>query len=1033
MQSRRGGATPLTKISLRAYHPRVTTTSVDLPLIVGRLADRRAGRTEANVQSDLHMLLAIAPFELDDDDIQDITLEAPAGQRRRIDVEMGHAVFEVKRDLRVGNVRADAVEQLAGYVRSRTETLLQRYVGVLTDGAEWHLYHLEGDDLRLVSSFEHAAGALDPEGLIVWLESVLTTAQRITPTPLEIQRRLGATSPGHKLDVVELTALYEANREHPEVILKRELWAKLLTTALGTAFTDRDALFVEHTLLVATAEIIAHAVVGIDPTDTTIGARSLLGGELFAVSEVGGVVESDFFDWVAEVPGGDRFVKTLARNLTRFEWGEVEHDVMKILYESVISKETRHSLGEYYTPDWLAAEVVKETVTDPLSQRVLDPACGSGTFLFHCVRAHLTAAEAAGVPGPEALENVTRHVVGVDVHPVAVTFARVTYLLAIGMDRLQAEDRPPLSIPVYLGDSVQWGQERTLLTSDGLTVPTDDGAQLFADELKFPDRLLEDASRFDRLVSELSKKATQRAAGTPVPSLAATFRRFAVHPNDQAMVAQTFATMCKLNDEGRNHIWGYYVRNLARPIWLAQPKNRVDVLVGNPPWLAYRFMPASLQSTFRTMSEDREVWAGASVATSQDLSGLFLVRTAELYLKEGGRFGYVMPLAVLSRRQYAGLRTGRYVAPGHRTTLAFDTPWDMHKVKPSFFPVPAAVVFGQRTASASVPLTQPAELWSGRLPVANASQEVAQQHLHRATQEAQASSEYASPYAARFAQGATVVPRVLHIVEQHSTPGRLGAGAGRVSVRSLRSNKEKEPWKSHPSQTGMVERQFVRPLLIGDSLLPYRLRDPLRVVVPWDGERLLCGADDHLDFYPGLATWWRQGEQAWKTHKPDAKLSLRDRFDYQRGLSQQFPASQHRVIYNKSGMYLAAARVSDPSAVVDQALYWAAAANADEARFLVAVLNSEEMTKRVRPLQARGQHNPRHFVKFVWQAPVPLYDPNDARHTELAMLAAEAETLVEGMEFPQVSFEALRRRVREAVAASSVGQRIEELVSEVLG
>lgn len=438
------GTTRLTKISSRPYHPLVTTTSVDLPLIVGRLADRRAGRTEANVQSDLHMLLAVAPFELDDDDIQDITLEAPAGQRRRIDVEMGHAVFEVKRDLRVGNVRVEAVEQLAGYVRSRTATLLQRYVGVLTDGAEWHLYHLDGNDLKLVSSFELVPGALDHEGLIVWLESVLTTAQRIIPTPLEIQRRLGASSPGHKLDVVELTALYEANREHPEVKLKRELWAKLLTTALGTAFTDRDALFVEHTLLVATAEIIAHAVVGIDPTDTTIGARSLLGGELFAVSEVGGVVESDFFDWVAEVAGGDRFVKTLAKSLSRFEWGEVEHDVMKILYESVISKETRHSLGEYYTPDWLAAEVVETTVTAPLDQKVLDPACGSGTFLFHAVRLHLSAAESAGVPASEALESVTRHVVGVDVHPVAVTFARVTYLLAIGMDRLQAEDRPPL-------------------------------------------------------------------------------------------------------------------------------------------------------------------------------------------------------------------------------------------------------------------------------------------------------------------------------------------------------------------------------------------------------------------------------------------------------------------------------------------------------------------------------------------------------------------------------------------------------------
>ncbi|MFF7046139.1 N-6 DNA methylase [Streptomyces massasporeus] len=1010
----------------------MTTAHVDLPQLIGRLADRRAGRTEANVQSDLHMLLAVAPFELDDDDIEDITLEAPAGQRRRIDVEMGYTVFEVKRDLRVGNVRADAVDQLAGYVQSRTDTLQQRYVGVLTDGAEWHLYHLVGSQLQLAGSLEVNPTAPDVDGLVVWLESVLRTAQRITPTPLEIKRRLGATSVGHRLDVLELTELYQANRGHPEVKLKRELWSKLLTTALGTNFTDQDALFVEHTLLVATAEIIAHAVVGIDPTDDTISARSLLEGALFSVSQVGGVVESDFFDWVAEIPGGDQFVRALARNISRFDWADVEHDVMKILYESVISRETRHSLGEYYTPDWLAAEVVDDTVDNPLHQRVLDAACGSGTFLFHAVRRHLAAAEASGMSSPEALESVTRHVIGVDVHPVAVTFARVTYLLAIGMDRLQADDRPPISVPVYLGDSMQWGQEKTLFSDDGLTVPTDDGAQLFADELKFPDRLLADAPRFDRLVAELSTKATQRAPGSPVPSLSATFRLFAIHPDDQETVRRTFATMCRLNDEGRNHIWGYYVRNLARPIWLSLPANRVDVLVGNPPWLAYRFMPQDIRAKFRKMNEDRGMWAGASVATNQDLSGLFLVRAAELYLKDGGRFGLVMPRAVLSRRQYAGLRTGRFNTGGHSTMLRYAQPWDLDKVKPTFFPVPAAVLFGERGTGA-VPLEQPAEQWAGRLPAANVSVETSRQYLSRRTPaRSEAEHRPGSPYASRFIQGATVVPRVLHIVEEYTAPGKLGVGAGRVSVRSLRSAKEKEPWKSEQSRTGRVERQFVRPLLVGDSLLPYMIREPIRVVVPWDGDHLMDGNDDRLDFYPGLAAWWRQGEETWRARKGEGGMSLRDRFDYRRGISQQFPASPHRIVYSASGMYLAAARVSDPAAVVEHALYWGTAQSAEEARFLLAVLNSEAMTARVRPLQARGEHNPRHFDKYVWQVPVPVYRPEDERHQELASLAAQAEGMVAGLELPKVSFEALRRRVREALASSEVGQRIEELVVEVL-
>ena len=52
-----------------------------------------------------------------------------------------------------------------------------------------------------------------------------------------------------------------------------------------------------------------------------------------------------------------------------------------------------------------------------------------------------------------------------------MTFARVTYLLAIGMDRLQAADRPPIAIPVYLGDSVQWGHGETLMHAEGLRSP----------------------------------------------------------------------------------------------------------------------------------------------------------------------------------------------------------------------------------------------------------------------------------------------------------------------------------------------------------------------------------------------------------------------------------------------------------------------------------------------------------------------------------------------------------------------------------
>jgi hypothetical protein len=262
---------------------------------------------------------------------------------------------------------------------------------------------------------------------------------------------------------------------------------------------------------------------------------------------------------------------------------------------------------------------------------------------------------------PEQINGVTRHVIGMDLHPVAVTLARVTYLLAIGRDRLIHPDRRTIQIPVYLGDSLQWQEQSIDLWSAGnLTIRADDDRELFDSELRFPDALLDDAARFDELVTELANRAARQRPGAAVPSLNAVFQRLAVPQQHRAVIEGTFRTMCRLHDEGRDHIWGYYVRNLARPMWLAREANRVDVLVGNPPWLAYRHMTTDMQTAFRRMSEARGLWAGGEQATHQDLAGLFAVRARQLYLRIGGKLGLVMPNTTIDREHYRGFRSGSH-------------------------------------------------------------------------------------------------------------------------------------------------------------------------------------------------------------------------------------------------------------------------------------------------------------------------------------------------------------------------------------
>lgn len=999
-----------------------------LEALVGRLAQRGGRGAEANIQADIRQFLLTAPLDLEAGDVAE--LEAQVGEGQRIDVEVGATVIEVKRDLRKGRVKEEARAQLAGYVGKRQRDTGSRYVGILTDGTDWLCHHLVEGELVEVSSLTLDGRGSDPSDLLWWLEGVLATTRNAKPTPRAIESGLGAGSSAHALDRATLAALYDRGKTEPSVKMKRLLWAKLLTSALGTQFKDDDDLFIEHTLLVNSAEIIAHAVLGL-PIET-LSPASLLTGAKFDEVGVHGVVEMDFFDWVLDVPGGDPFVRTLARRLGRFDWSAVEHDVLKVLYESIIGKETRQKLGEYYTPDWLAEKIVASVVSNPLEERVLDPACGSGTFLFHAVRRFVDAAEEAHLPSRTILERVTDRVQGVDLHPVAVSLARVTYLLAIGRDRLTG-DRPEIRVPVYLGDSMQWQKSQLELLSHGyLTIETTDGRELFASELRFPEHLLGDARVFDELVNQLVAKATSRKPGAPAGSVRGVLDRLGIREQDRASIDATYKALCRLHDEGRDHIWGYYVRNLARPAWLARRENRVDVIVGNPPWLAYRHMPTEMQQAFKAMSESRGLWHGAKVATHQDLSALFVARTAQLYLKKAGRFGCVMPNAVVDRLQFEGFRSGHYDDRAEPTYFAFSSAWDLRRLRPHFFPRGCAVVLGRRDDQpASFPST--VEVWRGRVESEHASWSAVEGAITRTSAgsvEQRADDRSRSPYASRFGQGATIVPRVLFMVAKQKS-GALGVQAGRARIRSQRSANEKKPWKNLPALEGVVETEFLRPVYLGENILPFRTLEPALAVIPRDARELLAAGTDRIEGYPGLADWMREAERLWETHRKSETLSLREQLDYHQKLSRQFPLQRERVVYAKSGMHLAAARITNHRAVIDHTLYWATASNPEEALYLCAILNAPHLTKLARPLMSYGKDE-RHIDKHLWKLPIPEYDPDDALHRELGALGSKAEASVASLALERIHFATQRRRIREHLLTSHLGEALDVAVERLL-
>ncbi|MGC5659003.1 N-6 DNA methylase [Micromonospora sp. WMMD723] len=1007
---------------------------------VARLAGRDTTRTEADLQADIYLVLTSGNLKLDPTQVARLEVSTGDGTRRRLDVEIGHCVIEVKRDLRNVNVRLDAERQLAGYVAAQSRRLGMRYVGVLTDGTDWYLYHLMPSGLTHIASLSVNNASVDAERLLVWLEQILATHVAVKPTPEAIRLRLGASSPAHLLEHASLAALYERARLIPEVDLKRQLWSKLLRTAFGKAFTDDQNLFVDHTLLVLTAEIIAHAVVGFDISAAgDLTPSGLAQGVVFSGAQIHGAVEADFFDWVLHVDGGPEFVRQLADRIARFDWGHVEHDVLKVLYEEVIPQEDRASLGEYYTPDWLADRVIASAVTDPLNQRVLDPACGSGTFLFHSVRRYLAACDSAGISHAAAVDGVARKVFGIDIHPVAVTLARVTYLLAIGRARLSDPDRKALSIPVYLGDSVQWEQRQDLLggidqvriSTTGDELVEGGGGLLFGDDLVFPRRVLRDAGNFDRLVNSMAEKVLSPSTRKNADLIAPVLRQFGVHPDDAPVLSTTFDTMRRLHALGRNHIWGYYARNLIRPLWLSEFDQQVDVLVGNPPWLRYSKMTAGMQERYKDLSRERGLLTGRLGGSGRDLSTLFVVRAVELYLRPGGQFAFVMPHGTLTRRPHDGFRSGRW---GGDVAVQFAEPWDLTRA-PTGFPMVSCVIRGQ--SRPNTPRRMPAKVlaWSSRSRNPNMTWEVAKEGFTTVPIVLSVLGDDglppASPYKRRFRQGAVLAPRALLFVEEASS-SPIGFGAGRIAVRSRRTPFEKAPWKDVRTLQHTVERAFVRSVHLGETLVPFRMLEPLRAVLPLDAKGVMDAR--MIEDYPGLESWWSEAEETWRAHKVESDdSSLLQRINFHGQIAAQVPTGSHRVVYSKAGNTIAAARLDESQSIIDHKLYWAAVSGIEEACFLVAILNSSTVLERVRPLQALGLFGGRDIDKNVFAVPIPVYDAEDGNHQELVSLSHEAETFAAEVDLSQVAdFKRARRILRQELTRSNLAQRIDDVVARVI-
>jgi SAM-dependent methyltransferase len=241
-----------------------------------------------------------------------------------------------------------------------------------------------------------------------------------------------------------------------------DAWSDLHARYSGATTHAGDELFFRRTYIALVARAAAASAL-FGPHDSAVCADKLVSNAWFAERGVLGMSrEPDLFGWPVE----SEVVERVFAAVRRLDLPSARSDVLKVLHHAMMSIQTRRGLGELYTPDWLAAWMVEDALAIAPAGPILDPACGSGTFLFHTILA--LRAQKPSV----ALADILARVHGADVNPLAVEMARANYLLALGP--LARDSHRPFRIPVEECDSLareQWDHRYSVVIGNPPWVP----------------------------------------------------------------------------------------------------------------------------------------------------------------------------------------------------------------------------------------------------------------------------------------------------------------------------------------------------------------------------------------------------------------------------------------------------------------------------------------------------------------------------------------------------------------------------------
>lgn len=673
-------------------------------------------------------------------------------------------------------------------------------------------------------------------------------------------------------------------------------------------------------------------------------------------------LEGDLFSWYLAAWNDDvaAVVRKIAEILIEYDPAtlSVDHhenrDLLKHLYQQLFPRTVRHDLGEYYTPDWLATRLINKVgfSGDP-AIRVLDPGCGSGTFLVEAInRCKIWFEEHrhdCGFDESEFARRVLANIVGFDLNPLAVMAARVNYLLAV-RDLLKYLGE--VELPVYLCDSIATPSEYGSLFQRQRRLRTSVAEFIIPAEVTGDWRKL-------RAYTELLEECVSNAYSPAEFLDRCKTEKFAVA--DLKEHAALFGILTKLNNAGQDGIWARIIKNAFAPLLL----DRFDLILGNPPWVNWESLPNDYREELKTIWNRYNLLtldgaAGRHGGGKKDLSMLFVYVCMERYLRLGGRLGFVITQSIFKTKGAGdGFRRFNFDIDNVRTYIKPIEIEDLSRIQVFDGASNATATFVAEKTSRRFAYPVPYKLWTGpaRISQDRELSEVLKFTQRISMEAAPIDGNERSPWLSLPKAASKAIRQILGKGLYEALEGANTGGLNGVYwVRTLEKRGEISIIENlhdigkikveHVQKA--IESRYVKPLLRGRDIKPWQAVPSLEILFVQDAISKIGISESKLKKEaPKLYAYLKLFEGDSKTKK---RGTLRGRKLFQRYFKQTDPfytmynigprtLDTHKVVWRDMGLTIQAAVVSG-EVCPEHHVMFVPTKSADEAHYVCGVLMS---------------------------------------------------------------------------------------------